>query len=72
MHDLLQKRKEIKNHLFDSLCTTDIILYKCVIYTACSGTNHSLIPHNHVSKIVESRPLQQKFSYPKHVEILFY
>ena len=40
------------------LWTTGIIPYKCVIYTAWRGTNHSFIPHNHVSYVV-SAPVRQ-------------
>ena len=43
------------------LCTTGIIPYKCVIYTAWRGTNHSLIPHNHVPYAVSS-PVRQHAS----------
>ena len=50
-----KKRKEIKNHLFDS---TLYDRHKCVIYMAWRGTNHSLIPHNHVSYAVSS-PVRQ-------------
>ena len=43
------------------LCTTGIMPYKCVIHTAWRGTNHSLIPHNHVSYAVCS-PVRQSAS----------
>ena len=57
MWDLLRKRK-VKITYLIQLCTTSIMPYRCVIHTAWCGTNHSLIPHNHVSYAVSS-PVRQ-------------
>ena len=53
-----KKEKKSRTTYLIQLCTTGIIPYKCVIYTAWRGTNHSLIPHNHVSYAVSS-PVRQ-------------